>query len=654
MKKNKKVLSGVLALVILFSSITIVLADQNDLAKEEVIYIMARADGSIKDIYAVNIFNGGEILDYGNYSDIKMLTTNDEIKLDGDEIRLSSSADKVYYQGRILDKEIPWNISIRYFIDGKEYSPEEIAGKSGKLQVRLYISKNEDYMASFYEDFALQTTFLLNTEKARNIVAEGSTEANIGNKKQLLYTVLPNKGLEAEISADVVDFEMDSIEINGIRLNLNIDLPDMTGDINKLQDGVNELDKGANELKAGAFRLKDGGSNLKDGTSSLNKGTISLEDSLIKLKTGIDKMQEAINTLNEKSEGLKRESAEVKLGLGEIQTALSQVSSTADDLGQIVIASNQIKEGVDKLYSGTFQLKESIGHEQYKNLMLEKGLDIELLKENNAQTIQKFNQEIDKLEDKLSHIEGSQGQEANVIQVKEQIKELKVIVQLLTANNSLIGGTETYLNSLEKAAKQVSDGLSELQIKHSEFDREIKRLSDSLGNMIYNMANLAEAINKLNLEYSKLDRGIIEYTDSVGSLALGFSDLSQATLDITNGSKDLKYGANHVFNGLVELSEGLGEFYEGMTGFTNGSGQLKEKTSDIDGQIENKIGELLSSIEGKNLDIESFTSEKNTNVKMLQFVIKTDPIEKVEVINDMAVPEKSRNFLQKLLYLFGL
>ena len=654
MKESKKLLSGVLALVIIFSSITTVLAEQNDLRKEEVIYIMAKSDGSVKDIYAVNIFNGGDIVDYGNYSDLKILTESDELKVDGQEIKLSSSADKVYYQGRMIDKKIPWNISIRHYIDGQEYSPEEIAGKSGKLQVKLSISKNEDYKASFYEDFALQTLILFDTEKASNIVAKGATEANIGRKKQLLYTALPNSGLEAEISADVVDFEMEPVEINGIRLNLNIDLPDMTGDINELQEAIRELDQGANELKDNAFKLKDGSSRLKDGTSNLNKGAGSLDDSLVKLKAGIDKMKEAVNTLDEKSEALRGGSTEVKMGLKEIQAALSQASSTADDLGQIITASNQIKEAIDKLSTGTAQLEENIGHGQYKNLMLDNGLDIGQLKEKNTGTIKKLNQEIDQLEKKLTSIDGVQGQEANLIELKEEIKELKAIVQLLTGNKALISGTESYLNSLEKASQELSSGLSELQIKYSEFDKGIQNLSNALANMIYNMSSLAEAINKLDREYSKLDRAIIEYTDGIEALARGFVDLSQASSDIVKGNQALKDGLDTAFNGLIELSQGLGEYYQGMEDLTNGSGQLKERTSDLDGQIEDKLGQLLSSGQDENLELESFTSEKNTNLEMLQFIIKTDGIKKVEPVNDTVVSEEPGNFLQKLLHLFGL
>ena len=107
-----------------------------------------------------------------------MLNTTDKLNQNGDRITFSSSADKVYYQGTMKSTVIPWNISIRYFLDGKEYSAEEIAGKSGALEINFSVSKNESCRGSFYEDYALQASFTLDTDRCQNIVSSGATVAN--------------------------------------------------------------------------------------------------------------------------------------------------------------------------------------------------------------------------------------------------------------------------------------------------------------------------------------------------------------------------------------------------------------------------------------------------------------------------------------------
>ena len=112
--------------------------------------------------------------------------------------------------------------SIKYYVDGKEYTPEEAAGKSGKMEIYFKVSKNEAYDGPFYDAYALQASFTLDTEIAKNITASDATLANVGKKKQLTYTILPGEGIDTVITADVTDFEMDAASINGIQINMNI------------------------------------------------------------------------------------------------------------------------------------------------------------------------------------------------------------------------------------------------------------------------------------------------------------------------------------------------------------------------------------------------------------------------------------------------
>ena len=86
--------------------------------KEEVVYATLKADGSLDSTYVVNSFSGGEITDYGDYSAVKMLNTDDPIQQQGDEITFSTDEEKVYYQGDLPDAKLPWNISLTYSLDG--------------------------------------------------------------------------------------------------------------------------------------------------------------------------------------------------------------------------------------------------------------------------------------------------------------------------------------------------------------------------------------------------------------------------------------------------------------------------------------------------------------------------------------------------------
>lgn len=127
MKIIKRTLSAALAgLLVLNPAVPAFAAEASDAApseKEEIIYITLDAGGTPKSSYVVNSFSGGNITDYGDYASVKMLNTSDPIQQNGDTITFSTSAPKAYYQGELTDPELPWNISLRYYLDGKNAPP---------------------------------------------------------------------------------------------------------------------------------------------------------------------------------------------------------------------------------------------------------------------------------------------------------------------------------------------------------------------------------------------------------------------------------------------------------------------------------------------------------------------------------------------------
>lgn len=280
MKHTKNIAAAALSALLLGSFSAPALAAAAPYGKEEVIYVMTDAAGKVTDIEAVNIFPGGSVTDYGDYSAVKVLNTTDNIHQIGEKVTLYSAADRVYYQGTMKSSIIPWDISIRYLLNGVELPAEDIAGKSGALEIRFSVSKNEGCAGSFYEDYALQAAFTLDTERCRNIVSSGATAANVGSDKQLTYTILPDKGIDTVITADVTDFEMDSVSINGVRLELDLDVDDsaLTDKVDDVVSAIDELDDGAHELQSGAGELSDGARELYDGTCELADGTAEFAD----------------------------------------------------------------------------------------------------------------------------------------------------------------------------------------------------------------------------------------------------------------------------------------------------------------------------------------------------------------------------------------
>jgi putative membrane protein len=296
----KKLLSFLLVFTLLFTSGILASAQGTATQKEEVVYGILNLDGSVNNLYVVNIFDGGEITDFGNYSDIRNMTSSEKLNVQGDVITITTDANKFYYQGTLEDTELPWDISIKYFLDDREITGSELAGKSGKLNITVSVKQNDKVSSTFFDNYALQISLSLDNKLCSNIVTENATIAEAGSKKQLSYTVLPGSGIDISVTADVHDFEMDEITINGIRLSLGIDVDstEFTAQLEDLTDAIKELDGGAGELLSGLNKLSSGMQKYMEGMKAFKEGLGQFAAGAEMLNTGAAALKDGLSQLS--------------------------------------------------------------------------------------------------------------------------------------------------------------------------------------------------------------------------------------------------------------------------------------------------------------------------------------------------------------------
>lgn len=718
-KKIGRFLSMVTAMALLFSTWMPVSASaaEPNTPKEEVVYINLNTDGTVREINVVNIFDldeNGTIIDYGKYQSLRNMTTTDTINYSDGTVTIDAAAGKLYYEGKLEGNVMPWNISIHYYMDGTEYTGEEIAGMSGAFKMTIDITENASCTGNFFDGYALQASVSLDTEQCKNISAPDATIANVGSDKQLTYTILPGKGAEIEITADVVNFEMGGLSANGIPLNLSIEVDDeelmdqitelleaieklddgagelydgvsdlQDGAQSNLQDGVSELQEGASQLYSGAAGLQDGGTSLQSGAAELQSGAVSLDEGIKALNTGISQIQTALDALNAQSETLTSGSAEFKAALGQLQSALEDVSVTSENLSALAAASSSIKSGVDDLVNGITALQQNANFAAYKAVMLQNGLDIDELQYGNAEAIASINdvlKQVDYIEAALSAMGISQDTISSW--KAEYVGLANDLVALLQANNAAITGTESYLTTINQNLTVLLDGATTLQASYAAFDSSITELVDTLGSLAYQMSSLSGAVNSLVSVYEELDSGITDYTGAVAQIIAGYSQISDGAAQLVTGSSSLVSGSQTLYSGTSELLSGIVEIYNGAGSLYDGTGELDEgvaellagivqlydgagelkdgtsafrkETEGMDTEVSDKIDELVESITGGDLEIQSFISSQNTEISSVQFVIQTEGIQIEEADEAIIAESETLNFWQKFLRLFGL
>ena len=660
---KKRVLAGAMAVTMGIGSIgmsgtNVYAAETNE--KEEVIYVITDASGEVESVNAVNIFGKGDVTDYGDYSAVKMLNTTDPIQLDGDKVTFTSDKDKVYYQGTLENVQLPWKVKITYTLDGKEITAKDLAGKAGALEIHITAKENTQCKSDFYDSTALQATLTLDTEKCENIEAEGATLANVGSNKQISYTALPGKGLDATVKADVTDFEMDAIAINGVALDLDIDIDDaeLMDKVMEIMDAAKELNDGATELKDGTDTLKNGGNNLVSGAASLNTGIASLNSGITSLNTGVGNMQKALNTLNAQSGTLTSGSAQVLTALQTIQTQLTGVSVTAEQLKQLTDSSAAIKQGITGAYNGAVALQTNLSYSGYKAAMQSGGLDIDQLQSGNAQAIQTISTQINSLSESIAALKAMPDYEQNaayqkqVQQLEAQINSLKNVVTLLNGNNAMIAGTSKYFDATAKGCAELVTGLEQLKNNYETFDAAIGNLATTLSDLSVKVSTLKGGIDQLVTSYQSLDAGITSYTQGVAAIVSAYSEISTGTGNLLKGSKKLVTGSKTLKEGSKTLYSGITTLQDGTNQLSDGTKEFYEKTDNMDAQVEDTIDEMLDSLSGGDAKVESFVSDKNENVESVQFVIKTAAVEKAETETKTETKQEKTSVIDKVLNLF--
>lgn len=642
--------------------------------KEEVVYINLNADGSVKEIHVVNIFDldaDGKIVDYGKYESVRNMTSTDEIGYSNETVAIDAKAGKLYYEGKLSSNVMPWNIAIQYFMDGKEYTASEIAGQSGDLKITINITENTDCVGNFFEGYALQASVTLDTKKCTDIQADGATVANVGSDKQLTYTILPNKGADIEITAKVSDFEMSAIAINGVKLNLVIEIDDtvISEKIDEIIGAVKDLDDGASELNSGAKDLYDGSSLLTDAVSELYTGVGALTSGAGDLSNGLNAItsqnQELLDGAYQAFKGLCSAS-ETILNAELIQNGLPTVTLTPETYAAVLTellktmdadavydtayskalaeVTAQVEAQADTLYTGYVEQNADAIYLAY----IESQADTLYAQVAAQAVLEQLIAQGYTEEQAMAYLQTSEGQalvsQAAANMTDEQKNSiLNAAVQNLTDEQKaqIKAGAVASLADEQKA--QIKNGYIDQMMKSKEVTDQITAAVAAANTAAASVTELKGQLDNYSLFYE----GLKSYTSAVSDAASGAGTLKL--------NMDMLYtNVGTLKTSVGELNDGVKALYDGTTDLKNGTGEFVKETDGIEDEVSGEVDKMITEATGSDVAITSFVFEKNTNVDAVQFVIQTEAIEIAEVEDTEPVVVEKLTFWQKLLRLFGL
>ncbi|WP_449540370.1 YhgE/Pip domain-containing protein [Ferdinandcohnia sp. Marseille-Q9671] len=595
MKRIQKVLLVLVASTLVLPSFLVSAAStEGDVSsKDEVVYATLGAKGEQRDIYIVNtldIEKAGKITDYGSYSSLKNLTDLSEIVQKDNTVEVEAKEGKFYYQGLIKEKALPWDISVAYVLDGKEIEPQKLAGKEGHIEIQISTSKNEEVNPVFFSNYLLQISLTLDPAIYSNIHSDKGMLANAGKNKQVTFTVMPEKEEELALEADVVDFELEGINITAVPSSMSIDVPD-----------IDDMTGDMETLTDAIEQLHDGVSKLKNGVTELNSGVSELRNGSGQFKNGMTDISKA-------SSGLVSGSNEID---GALQTISESLSGSSEEMNLGELA--QLSEGLAQTADGLRNMSTGLG----------------TLKENYAIAYTSLDQA-------MGAIPNHEVSEADFKALSESGANQEVLNKLKATYSAAMAAKETYSKvkqgfaAVDGALQESMNGLGGVATK---LDEMANGLSASLeqNNVTESLAQLQKGIGTLATNYRAFHSGLVEYTNGVGTLSSSYQELH---------------------NGIVEFSQGTGELEQGVGELQDGTGKLYEATSDLPDQMKEEVDEMISEFDKSDFEAVSFVSDKNENVTLVQFVLKTESIQLEEPEEKETTEKEEKGFWARLMDLF--
>lgn len=309
--------------------------------KQEIIYATLASNGGAKDAYVVNVLEGEAgktVEDFGAYSTVVNLTDTSQIAQTSDSVIFTMPEGGFTYQGTMPNATIPWNISIEYKLDGQTIASEDLAGKSGAFELHIATTANMAVDPSYFDNYLMQITCTLPMEVAQNVKTDQGSIALAGSDTTVSFMVMPGSDGSVSLSADVQNFEMDSMSFAAIPFSMALDLPDT----NSLVSQFDALVDGADQISEGAKNISDGVGSVDDATQQVAAGAAEVSAGVAQMNQGLQQYQQELQTsAADNEEAADMAAAQVEAAQAQLtQTQTSYVVAVAEAY-RIAAASGQ-------------------------------------------------------------------------------------------------------------------------------------------------------------------------------------------------------------------------------------------------------------------------------------------------------------------------
>ncbi len=607
----------------------------NDADKDESVYLISDANGNVNKTIVVDHLKNKDkkdtLEDASNLSDIENVKGKEKFTQSGDKLTWQAGGKDIYYQGTATE-EPPVTQNVTYYLDGKEISPEDLAGKSGKVKIRFDYTNTTSYTETVNGEkqtvsvpFAAITGLVLGDGFENIEVTNGKAEVSDSSSVVLGYALpglkdslgIKDGDLDGdvnipeymEMTADVENFSMPAamtfvVNASDYVSTDGIDTSDLDDMINDLKDASTQLQDGSKTLAEGTDTLADGLSTLQsklgtfasgvgtlqsglktytDGVSTLSGGLNTLGNSTGALVSGADKLNSGAGQLASGSATLKDGLKTYTDGASQLNTGLNQLNDNTGSLATGVTSLNDgaktLSDGINAANKGAAGV--SAGAAQLKTSIDTAKTGADSLAAGAKQVDEGVGQLTQSLSDMPETIKTNINkslESLNELNVGTLFKTLGYIdTDKITADN-VSAAADAAVNN----AGDIIDALTNMQNQNpsATYNQILVGLSQGKGAVsVYSAVNQsvtdsAYTVQALKDGSAKVSDGASSLDAGLGRLSDGASELSSGASDLAKGTTQLATGATELQTGTQSLADKLPELTKGITSLVNGSNEL--------------------------------------------------------------------------------
>ena len=604
------------------------------LSKNETVYVIADASGAAKKIIVSDWLKGvdtkGKVKDVSNLKDVKNVKGDETYTVnENNAYEWAANGDDIYYQGTGTTK-LPVKLKLSYKLNGKTVSADEIAGKSGKVTIRIDYENTQKEKVKINGKtkevnvpFLMLSGMILDNDNFKNVEVSNGKAINDGTRTIVAGFALP--GMQdsldidkdemeipdyVEITADTTDFELSTTMTVAMNDIFNdVDFSKVDDKVDELKDSLDELEDAAEQLVDGSSQLYDGIGTLLDKSGTLIEGIDKLYDGAEQVNSGAKKLDSGAGDLSNGAKTLDDGAAKLKSGASQLDSGASQLDS---GLATLAGGASQVDNGAASLSSYVATLAGGLGKlssnsatlnggaEQMFNKLLStadiliaaSGLKADKLTIKNYDSVLEglISSLSDENAQKLAYntaletVTATVNSQKDVIRTAVEATVRKSVTEQVLAAAGLGMTADQYDAAVaagqvsEEVQAQVSTAVS-TQMSTSAVQATIDSNTEAqIQSLIETNMNSEEVQSQIQAGVAKAQAKLLQ---ALKTQLDSYNTFYQGLLSYTAGVDQANEGAQQILAGTYTLKDGTGSLVSGAGQLKNGSSSLKSGTSEL-------------------------------------------------------------------------